>query len=131
MLLGYVRLGYGPHEVADSVGTTKRALEAFLRLDPFKAEQYEDARGFWKETVERKLHKAVDEGEPWAISMTLKAEMEDKYGAKTTQATTYVVASAADLARLIEMAEKRPLPSGAASSDTNEPSTSPEPERHE
>lgn len=118
-LLGYFRLGYGPHQAAGAVGVTKRALDSFLRNDPFKLEQVEDAVAYWRETVESKLHDAVAEGEPWAITMTLKAEMPERYGQKVATQTQVVVASAADLARLIELAEQRPLVSGSV--DVAEP----------
>lgn len=117
-LLGYIRLGWGPHKASREIGTTKRALDAYLRLDPFKQEQFADAVDFWRETVEGKLHDAVTEGEPWAIQMTLKAELADKYGQKAALPTNVIVTSAAELQRLIEMAEQKPLPSVPISDDS-------------
>lgn len=109
-LLGYIRLGYGPHRAADAVGTTKRALDSLLKLDPFKAEQFEDAAAYWRETVEGRLHDAAADREPWAIAMVLKAEAPEKYGTKATAVTNVLVGNAEDLARLIELANTRSSP---------------------
>ncbi len=123
--LGYIRLGYGPHQAANAVGTTKRALDSYVKMDPVKAEQYEDALDFWREQVEGKLHDAAMDGEPWAITMTLKAELRDKYGANEKATTTVVVGSAAELARLIELAAGPSVPhhvsSGLDDPDAKDP----------
>lgn len=108
-LLGYVRLGYGPQRAAMEAGTTKKAVDAYLQADINKAEQYHEAADFYLETVEGKLHDAVSEGEAWAISMVLKAERPTKYGTKPAQTTNLLVASAADLKRLMDLAETRTL----------------------
>lgn len=116
-LLGYIRLGWGPGRAAMEIGTSKRALDAFLKLDPTANEQFEDAVDYWRETIEGKLGDAILAGEAWAIAMALKAERPDKYGSKAAPPTTVIVGSAEDLRRLIEMAEQRPAPAVAPAPD--------------
>lgn len=77
--LGALRVGEGRHRAAKRLGLTARAVSAWLKVNPDRQLDVDDAEDEAVELVEDRLFEAATMGEPWAVQKWLTGRAPERW----------------------------------------------------